>query len=151
MLLNILYTLNSFKIIPHVFIIYLKYCHVNTLKTYNIDTKIENKKRKTKHWLHLWFLQCKCTLESNVLKVQKTNIKDPLNIPYKINILWNKKKVTNTMLITKLVPTSHLVINFFTFESYKTFPKIYTNKMWMIDMNNVSSFSSKSLIHANTR
>ncbi len=45
------------------------------------------------------------------------------------------------MLITKIVRTSHLIIHFLTFESYKTFPKTYANKMWIIDMNNVSSFS----------
>ncbi len=33
-ILNILFSLNSFQIIPHVSIIYLKNCYVNTLKKF---------------------------------------------------------------------------------------------------------------------
>jgi len=43
--LNSLSLLNSFQIIPHVFVIYYKCCHVNTLKSCNISTIFDAKTR----------------------------------------------------------------------------------------------------------
>jgi hypothetical protein len=50
-LLNNLYSLNSFQILSHVTVIYLKHFHVNTLQTYNLSIKFETKTWKTKHSL----------------------------------------------------------------------------------------------------
>ncbi len=57
MFFSTLLLLNSFQIIPRVSIIYYKHCHVNTLKTHNINIFFDHKTWKIQHWLHLlWFL-----------------------------------------------------------------------------------------------
>jgi hypothetical protein len=50
-LLNSLYSLNSFQFFSHVTVIYLKHFHVNTLQTYNLSINFETKTWKTKHSL----------------------------------------------------------------------------------------------------
>jgi hypothetical protein len=56
MFMSILSSLNSFQIIPHVFIIYYKH-YLDTLKIYNIDIFLNVKTWKNKHCLQLlWYV-----------------------------------------------------------------------------------------------
>ncbi len=57
MLLNIRQSLDIFQMVPHVSIIYWKYFHVNTFKTFNISLMFDAKTWKAKHWFYLlWYM-----------------------------------------------------------------------------------------------
>ncbi len=56
MIFNIMFSLDSFKIISNVFIKYYKYFHVKKIKICNINTIWTFKYEKTQQMLHMWFL-----------------------------------------------------------------------------------------------
>ncbi len=87
MLLNNLYSLVSFQVVPHVAIIYLKHCHVNKWKIYNINIFINLKIWKPN--IVYIFVICVNLITPNlnlILKKRKNNKK------YWYWIFWIKTK-----------------------------------------------------------
>jgi len=115
MILNItLSSIYSFHMLPHV-TIYLKFCHLNTLNTCNINTNIDIKTWKTKLWLHLWLLLtlmhpnwwCWNFLD-NILLVGMKNRKDLLDEAmfcwiYLFEFTFVKDKKSTMLLLCKRI------------------------------------------------